>query len=225
MNWNGQPPSGYQQPQGFGPPQQPGYGTPSQGYVPATQQGFGPPQPQQNAFQPAQPISTVQAVRGISSAAVSLRYPEPPPDGRFKLQVIHGRSVPGEYGLAIFFECGICESPTHPNLVGTICTVKINGFGKPDRQQSAVRDVKSLLVALPAAPDLNEGSQLSDEQWAQLIDAAAPQASTGRQSSVIGRQFWSQTSEWSRRNPDGSYQKNNRGKDLKKLIHRFEKAA
>ena len=215
-NWNQQPPQGNP---GFSPAPatQPGFN--------GQNQGFGPPQGQQNAFVPPQPISTAQAVRGISSAAVSLRYPEPPPDGRFKLQVISARSVPGEYGLAIFFECGICESPTHPSIVGTICTVKINGFGKPDRQQGANRDIKSLLVALFAARGLSEQTQLSDEQWAQILDAAAPQASAGRPSDVIGAQFWTQTREWSRRNQDGSYALNNRGKPMKKLLHNFEKAS
>lgn len=146
---------------------------------------------QQGGFAPAQPMTTAQALKGIGAADAMLRYPELPADGKFQLKVSNARARTGDYGLAYFFESEVLASPTHPQLVGTTATVKINGFGNPVRQKMAVQDLKSLLLLLFAADGLTPATPMSDDQWAQCADAAV----NGK---VEGRTFGAQTRLWSK---------------------------
>lgn len=152
---------------------------------------FGPQvsAPAQGAFQPMPKMSTAQALVGIGAANAELRYPEPPPDGKFQLKLVNPRQINGQYGLTFVYESEVLASPTHPALVGTTVSVKINGFGRPDRQKMAVQDLKALLIALFAADGLTAQTQLTDEQWAQTADASVSDH-------CKGRTFGAQTREW-----------------------------
>ncbi len=144
-----------------------------------------------NGFAPATPMTTAQALAGIGAADTTLRFPELPPDGKFQLKVSNARARSGQYGLAYFYESEILASPTHPQLVGTTATVKINGFGNPVRQKMAVQDLKALLTLLFAPDGLTAATPMSDEQWAQCADASV----NGK---VDGRTFGAQTRLWSK---------------------------
>lgn len=171
------------------------------------------------------PVSTAQALRGIGAADVKLRYSDPPADAKFKFEVIDARAKNGEFGLAYVFEVGVTSSSTHPALVGQIVSFVINGFGNPSRQKNAVIDIKSLTFALnePRGLTAEKAAAMSDEQWAQVVDAACPDTKRqpDRKSDVIGLKAGATTKLWRR---PGTEQMSADRKNSK-LILRFEKAA
>lgn len=143
-----------------------------------------------NGFAPTQPMTAAQALAGIGAADTTMRFPELPEDGKFRLKLANARAVNGAYGLAYLYECDVVESPTHPTAVGATFTVKLNGFGSPVRQKMAVQDLKTLLVLLFAPDGLTSQTQMSDEQWAQVAAASVTDKVHGRTFGVQSR-LWS----------------------------------
>jgi hypothetical protein len=165
----------------------------------------------------AAPLTAVQALQGFGTAEIDLRDPFPPVGMSALVELIgtEGKST-RQAGFGIYIRAkviavaspggGACpkikgNNPI-PASVGTVYTLPIRGFDKPDARKFAMSDLKLALIAILESKGLTQANAgaVPEAEWERMAAAVA-----AGQLGMEGTQFAISTSEVGK--PDSPFAK------------------